>query len=737
LEDLLIYVRFDQKNGGSYCRWLLAAFLAAASSQLLAQSATEPKPETTPAPAAPNVPAELPEIRVKSSAERETATGPVRGYAATRSASATKTDTPLLETPQAIGIVTRERIADQGATGLQDALNYSAGVRSDSYGLDSRSDGFAIRGTEASVYLDGLRQQLGGFYTSTTRTEPYTLERIEVLRGPSGVLFGQASVGGLVNMVSKRPQAQAQREVGVQFGSFNRRQLQTDLTGPLTDDGQWLYRVVALGRKSDTQVDFVPDDRVVVAPSLTWRPSASIDFTLLALWQRDDSGSTLQFLPWSGTAAPNPNGRIPTNRFVGEPGFDHYDSKRSTIGWSFEHRVSTTLTLRQNLRVSRNTNDYFGSYGDFYSAPELRLDPYVDANQRLLARAYFGGITQQNVTAADQHVEARLNFGGLEHRVLAGLDWLRAEQSGSSIFDFTEAAGGGVPSIDVFAPVYTGYVVGPAFESPRTEQRQVGVYLQDQILFAQRWRAVIGLRRDRAENTGEKSSATTRRLALLYAAPGGWSPYVSYSEAFTPVAGVDRLARAFDPQQGEQIEVGLKFQPDGRGFNTAVALFDLREKNRLVSDPADPNFSIQAGRTRNRGFELEAVGRVTRALELSANYHYLDMTPDSAGNRSYFNALPRHQASLWAKYGFSLAGRTGFSVGLGARAFSGVRDVDAPPTEAFALLDTLLAYDAGDWRAALNVQNLTDKRYFPICLQRGDCFEGARRNVVATLRYAF
>jgi iron complex outermembrane receptor protein len=367
----------------------------------------------------------------------------------------------------------------------------------------------------------------------------------------------------------------------------------------------------------------------------------------------------------------------------------------------------------------------------------LRLDPYVDANQRLLARAYFGGITRQNVTAADQHVEARLNFGGLEHRVLAGLDWLRAEQSGSSIFDFTEAAGGGVPSIDVFAPVYTGYVVGPAFESPRTEQRQVGVYLQDQILFAQRWRAVIGLRRDRAENTGEKSSATTRRLALLYAAPGGWSPYVSYSEAFTPVAGVDRLARAFDPQQGEQIEVGLKFQSDGRGFNTAVALFDLREKNRLVSDPADPNFSIQAGRTRNRGFELEAVGRVTRALELSANYHYLDMTPDSAGNRSYFNALPRHQASLWAKYGFSLAGRTGFSVGLGARAFSGVRDGDAPPTEAFALLDALLAYDTGDWRAALNVQNLTDKRYFPICLQRGDCFEGARRNVVATLRYAF
>jgi iron complex outermembrane receptor protein len=702
----------------------LAIGLALACSTLWAQV-------TPPAPAA----SATQRIEITGTAERSSPVGPDRGYTAKRSAAGTKTDTPLVETPQAIGIVTRERIVDQGATGLQDALNYSAGVRSDSYGLDSRNDGFAIRGTDASVYLDGLRQQLGGFYTSTTRTEPYTLERIEVLRGPSGILFGQGSVGGLVNMVSKRPQAQTQREVGVQFGSYGRRQGQADLSGALSADGQWLYRVVALGRKSDTQVDFVPDDRIVVAPSLTWRPGAATDFTLLALWQRDDSGSTAQFLPWSGTAAPNPNGRIPTNRFVGEPGFDRYDSRRTTLGWSFEHRFSPTLALRQNLRVSRNRNDYFGSYGDFYSAPELRLDPYVDANQRLLARAYFGGLTKQNVTATDQHVEARLTLAGAEHRVLAGIDWLRAEQSGNSIFDFTEAAGGGVPSIDVFAPVYTGYVVSPSLESPKTEQKQIGLYLQDQISFAQHWRAVVGLRRDRAENTGEKSSATTTRLALLYAAPGGWSPYVSYSEAFTPVGGVDRLGRPFVPQTGKQIELGLKFQPAGDRFSASAALFDLKESKRLVSDPTNPNFSLQAGRTSNKGLELEANGRVTPALALSVNYHFLEMTPDSAGNRSFFYALPRHQASVWAKYDFALAGVPGFSVGLGARAFSGVVDADAPPTDKFALFDALLAYDAGQWRAALNVQNLADKRYFPICLQRGDCFEGARRNAQASVTY--
>src|SRR5690606_22482184 len=192
--------------------------------------------------------------------ERETATTPVSGYIAKRAATASKTDTPLLETPQAITVVTRDEIRDQGAQNLQDALNYAAGVRSDAYGLDSRADSFRIRGSEPTVYLDGLRQNYN-WYTSTTRVEPYTLERIEVLRGPASMLYGQGSTAGVVNMVSKRPLAEAQREIGISYGTHNRKQIQADLTGPLTEDGSWLYRVVAVGRKADTQVDHVPDDR--------------------------------------------------------------------------------------------------------------------------------------------------------------------------------------------------------------------------------------------------------------------------------------------------------------------------------------------------------------------------------------------------------------------------------------------------------------------------------------------
>ncbi|MBO7942169.1 TonB-dependent receptor plug domain-containing protein, partial [Streptomyces sp. S9] len=198
---------------------------------------------------------------------------------------------------------------DQGALSVQEALGYAAGVRSDAYGLDSRGDWTLIRGSSPTEYLDGLRSSFN-YYTSSMRTDPYMLERIEVLRGPSSMLFGQGSTAGVINLVSKRPQAQAQREIGVQLGSFERRQVNADLTGPLTADGTWLYRIVGVYRDSETQVDQVNDDRRLIAPSLTWKPSEDTSLTFQLRWQRDRTGSTAQFFGWSGLLAPNPNGRV-------------------------------------------------------------------------------------------------------------------------------------------------------------------------------------------------------------------------------------------------------------------------------------------------------------------------------------------------------------------------------------------------------------------------------------------
>ena len=194
--------------------------------------------------------------RAAAGARAETATGPVRGYLANQSGTGTKTDTPLRETPQSITVVTADRVTDQGALTVQESLRYVPGVFADAYGPDSRGDYPRIRGQDPNIYLDGTRV-VNTFSFNEWRPDPYTLERIEVLRGPASVLYGDTSTAGLLNLISKRPQAEASNEIGVQFGSFNRKQVQMDSTGKLTKDGEWLYRFVGVFRDSGTQTDFV------------------------------------------------------------------------------------------------------------------------------------------------------------------------------------------------------------------------------------------------------------------------------------------------------------------------------------------------------------------------------------------------------------------------------------------------------------------------------------------------
>jgi iron complex outermembrane receptor protein len=232
-----------------------------------------------------------PDATAAAGVRAETATGPVRGYLANQSGTGTKTDTPLRETPQSITVVTADRITDQGALTVQETLRYVPGVFADAYGADSRGDYPRIRGQDPNIYLDGTRV-VNTFTFNEWRPDPYTLERIEVLRGPSSVLYGDTSTAGLLNLISKRPQAEASNEIGVQFGSFNRKQVQVDSTGKLTKDGEWLYRFIGVFRDSNMQTDFVKDDRIVLAPSLTWRPTNNTSWTVLGTYQKDQTGSS-------------------------------------------------------------------------------------------------------------------------------------------------------------------------------------------------------------------------------------------------------------------------------------------------------------------------------------------------------------------------------------------------------------------------------------------------------------
>jgi len=663
----------------------------------------------------------LPAVQV--TATGETATGPVQGYSASRSAAGTKTDTSLAETPQAITVIPLDQIVDQGAQNVQDTMNYAAGVRPNAYGVDNRGDYVRVRGTEPVQYLDGLRQYIG---SNNPRTEVYGLERVEILRGPASMLYGQGSTGGVVNLVSKRPQPEAMREVGVSVGNYDRREIRADLTGPLTEDGQWLYRIVALGRDSGTQMQHTGDDRLYVAPSLTWRPSAATSLTLQASWQKDRLDSTQGFLPWDGTVQENVNGRIPTRRFTSEPGFDKYDTEQFNVGWLFEHKFNDNWTFRQNFRNSVSRVDYESMYPNVYGA--ARGNPYIDAAQQTVDRYFYINRPHMRTLLADQNVEGRVRWGATEHTVLVGLDYSRFRQTSQS------ASGLGTP-LNLYHPVYGNLPDYALSDAPKQKQQQIGFYAQDQIRFGRNWIVVAGIRRDRADSTTEGENretdfATTKRFGIMYAADNGWSPYLSYSESFTPIAGADFYNQHWKPMRGKQYEAGIKYMPADGALSFTAAAYDLREKNRQTNDPDNPQNQVQTGKTRTRGVELELRGRVTKSVDVIANYIYTDIDPQ-------LESLPRHMASVWSKYRFNVAGMEGFAVGAGVRWLSAFRDGGAPETPSVTLFDAMVSYDHGPWRYALNVNNIADRSYETVCLDRGDCFYGARRTVMLSGAYRF
>jgi len=666
----------------------------------------------------------LPEVRVKAVAARETAVSATTGYRPRRSLTATKTDVPLSETPQAISVVSREQIEDLAAISVGDVLNYASGVRSNAYGVDSRGDWTRVRGTEPIQFMDGLLQVYG--YNNNVRPDPYLLERVEVLRGPSSVLYGQGSTGGVINLQSKRPQAERQAEIGLQLGTYDRRQLQADVTGAVTDDGRWFYRVVGVARKSDTQVDYVPDNRYALAPSLAWRPDADTSLTFLGYWQKDMSGSSATFLPWSGTVLPNPNGQIPTSRFVSEPGYDEYNMRQASLGYAFEHRFSDTWTLRQNVRYAANRGSYQSLYpGSNFADP---LNPFLDPDQRIISRYIWANKRDGHALVADQSLEGHFKTGMVENRLLMGVDHVRYGENSTSAFGFS-------PTFDLYNPVYGNFTAPDLTPNPSTELRQTGLYLQDQIKIASRFSILLGARRDHATNASEGSptdrdDATTLRGAFMYLSDSGWSPYLSYSESFQPVAGSNFYNQRYRPLRGEQWEVGVKYQsPSGTTtFNAAV--YDLKEKNRQIPDPAQPLNSLQAGQTKNRGFEAELKTRIGRNFELVANYDHIDLD-------NQLEATPANQGSLWGLLRFSMAGMDGWSAGLGYRRTAAFHNPAAPEVAATNLLDAMLALDTGHWRFAVNGTNLTDKVYTTTILSRGDAWYGARRNVIASLTYRF
>jgi iron complex outermembrane receptor protein len=687
----------------------------------------------------------------------ERANGPVTGYLASRSATGTKTDTPILTTPQSISVVTQDQIQDQGAQNLVEALRYTPGVTVQSFGANAFFDSFKLRGFEAPRYLDGLRLPADNTTFAVPRIETYGLERVEVLKGPSGALYGQSDPGGLLNMVSKRPTATPQYEVVGTFGSFDRFQGAFDLGGPIDKNGEFLYRIVGLARDSNSQTDFVQDNKLFIAPSFTWRPTTDTSFTILSHYQKVENKGYQQYVPGQVSFLPNPNGRIPYGRYIGEPGPDGYNLEQFAVGYAFEHRFDNNLQFRQNLRYTEVSNDLASVRSE-----GMAVDPANPPNlsNNIVNRSYNYVKANAANIALDNQLQADFLTGPLAHKVLFGVDYFNLRSS-------TDYRTAGITPIDAYNPVYGGATIPsfaslPSFILRDDKLSQAGVYLQDQIKL-DRWTLTVSGRQDWASTDftskgmfplpgsyQRDDSAQTGRIGLNYLFDVGLSPYVSYSTSFTPNLGADGAGRSFRPTTGESAEIGVKFKPVGSNFMMTAALFDTRQKDVLTGDPNNFFVNVQTDAVRVKGLELELKGNLTREFEIIAGYTHLDprVTKSIGGYAGkYMMSTALDQGSIWGKYTWFNGPLAGLGVGAGVR-YVGETYGDNFNTfviPSYALLNAAISYDFAYVRpdlkglkAQVNVTNLTNHFYVASCLTGLPyCGLGNARTVLGTLKYSW
>lgn len=691
-------------------------------------------------------------ITVKATAE--TATTPVTGYMAKRTTAGTKTDTPLNEVPQSISIITRDQIKDQGIQSIAEALRYSAGVTADTYGVDNRGEYFTIRGaSESSVILDGLRQPLVGWWGSL-KDEPYSLERVEVIRGPAAVTYGQNAPGGLVNLVTKKPQATAQRDINLQYGNYDFKQAAFDFTGPIDQDGKVLYRVIGLKKDSGTQVQYADNQRDFLHAALTYLPVDGTSLTVYGQYQQDESQNTNAFLPWEGTLKPAKNGlpQISSKLFVGEPAWDTYGGERKRFGYAIEQQLSDNWQVRHNLRYDDVQGSYKYAYLDCCNWSG-QIIPEADQGKKLY-RFFDMGKPTSNTVNTDIQLEGKLNVDQVEHTLFVGADFARARSTNPTAETLASKGGVAVP-FDVYNPVYgqVDEVFLEDFASPDaytpTIDQQYGFSFQDQVKFFDRVVLMAGARYDQVTSKKKNNaaaaydeSAWSKRFGLVYLGDYGLSPFVSYSESFKAQSAIDINRNTLKPTSGQQYELGLKWLPNN-DLSVLTSVYHIIEKDRAVTNSATPESydSIALGEMTSKGAEFEIKGKLpVLGTEVIASYSYADVADTSPeSNKIQYESIPKHLASLWAKQSFSVAGIEGFSAGAGVRYLgrnwgnAGDKAVVSVPD--VTLVDAMLGFDQSSWSFILSAKNLTDKDYMATCLGRGDCWFGARRSVIGSLSY--
>ncbi|REE93974.1 TonB-dependent siderophore receptor [Cupriavidus plantarum] len=671
--------------------------------------------------------ARLPEVVVTGTAEDS--------YASRYATGATRTETPLREIPQSVRVLPRTLVDDIGATRLDQTFDYASGV-SRQNGFGGLWDNYAIRGfsgnenTGAGYLVNGFAANRG--YTAPRDTA--TIERIEVLKGPASSLYGSSDPGGILNIVTRQPQFKPAQTYELEAGNYDHYRGVADITGPLGENVAG--RLIAVANHDGSSRDFVNTQRYLLAPSLTWAvgPNTIIEYT----------GEIQRYtVPLDrGVVAVNGHlGAVPRSRFLGEPndGDIRLDSQSHQL--SVEHQFSDDWKGRVAMA-------YRGGSLEGFSTEATALQ----ADGRTLTRQRRYRDFQSDDVSLQADVTGKFATGPVRHELLLGVDTYRF--SNSQVLLRRNPSAAAPYAIDIYSPVY-GQTPPSLLPNTNTYERQtnVGFYTQDQMQFGERWRVLAGARFDiynqsldnrlRGTNTSQHQTAVSPRIGVTYLASQNISLFANASRSFRPNAGSDASGNAFSPEHGRAVEAGVKFDSTDRRTSATLAVFDIRKRNVLTTDPLDASYQIAAGEARSRGVELDVTGQITTNWRVTGNFAFTDaeVTQDArlASGTPLAN-IPRTSASVMAIYEDQAPIGQRYGVGGGVR-YVGTRAGDSQ--NSFSLPTYTLADVLAYWqysktvRVSMNIDNLFDRTYYTSSYSSVWVAPGLGRTVRVGLRLSY
>lgn len=654
--------------------------------------------------------------------------------------SATKSAVAESKTPQVINTIAAKEIEQRHASSVNEILRYAPGVSTEVRGSTSYMSEYKIRGFNVDQeFYNGLQLPYNVTGNTKARIDPLLIESVDILKGPSSVLYGGGSPGGLVNIQSKKPQKEAKTELGFNTGNRNLKEGYLDSTGQIANS-DWNYRLLGKATESDEQAHTTRYENYLVAPSVTWQPDDKTRLTIDALAQNTPSLTPSDPMPLSYLRSKYADRRD----YAGDE-WSGFKQRQWMLGYSFEHEFDSGWGFNQKARYFDVDTHQRSAYSTGTGSEVFQLNRF----------AYTTDEDLQSFNI-DNQVTRTVALGDWQHHLLAGFDY----QKLNSHFHYRYASS--TPGIDMRNPDHSQIdndALGlETAQKNRLGYQQNGYYLQDQIAFGglnvlaslrfDDYRSVTTNYLQNGDKAWVSQDRLTKRLGALYAFDNGLSPFISYSEGFAPVSPQGTLtAKDVKPTTSKQVEGGVKYLLAEYATTFTASVFNIRQKNVVTSDPGFLNYR-QTGEVESKGAELSAISRPTDNLTLIANYAYTHAinTEDDKYQGKRPTQVPENAFNLWGDYTFDSTPLRGLTLGAGAR-YTGPMEI-SPANDAGKLggttqYDLAASYRMGELAPSLegltlkaSAQNVTNKETLT-CYDATNCWIGRDRTFQVGASYSF